>query len=42
MLNFLRDHSDKSLGAAVVAEVIEANAVFEMAEKIDVVLEPDV
>ena len=41
-LDFLRHHADIGLVAAVVAEAVEAEAVIEVAEKEDVVLEHDV
>jgi hypothetical protein len=41
-LDFLRHHADIDLAAAVVAEAIEAEAVVEVAEQRDVVLERDV
>src|SRR5947209_15460621 len=41
-LDFLRHHADIGLVAAVVAEAVEAEAVIEVAEKRDVVLEHDV
>ena len=41
-LHLLRHHADIGLVAAVVAEAIEAEAVVEMAEHDDVVLQPDV
>src|SRR5712664_198122 len=40
--DFLRHHADISLVATVVAEAVEAEAVIEVAEKGDVVLEHDV
>src|SRR5262245_43408901 len=42
VLHFLRHHADIGPGAAVVAEAIEAQAVVEMAEQGDVVLERDI
>jgi hypothetical protein len=41
-LDFLRHHADMDLVAAVVAEAVEAEAVIEVAEKGNVVLEHDV
>src|SRR5215470_924098 len=41
-LNFLCDHTDVGLVAAIVAEAIEAEAVVEPAEQRDVVLEQHV
>jgi hypothetical protein len=41
-LDFLRHHADIGLVAAVVAEAVETEAVIEVAEKGDVVLEHDV
>src|SRR5262252_2595951 len=41
-LDFLRYHADIGLVAAVVAEAIETQAIIEVAEKGDVVLEQDV
>jgi hypothetical protein len=42
LLHFLRHDADIGLGAAIVAETIEAKAIAEMAEKHDVVLERDI
>ena len=42
LLHFLRHHADVSSIAAVIAEAIEADAVAELAEKNDIVLERDV
>src|ERR1700738_141366 len=41
-LDFLRHHADIGLVAAVVAEAVEAEAVIEVADEGDVVLEHDV
>jgi hypothetical protein len=41
-LNFLRHDADVRLGSAIVGEAIEAEAVVEMAEKGDVVLERNI
>src|SRR5689334_13916499 len=41
-LHLLRHHADKGLVAAEIAEAIEAEAVIEMAEQHDVVLQRDV